>query len=379
MKVLNAKNVIGEEAKQIYEMKYEDIALRYDHTVSLGRYMAMHQDLPLPFKRYYIGKAWRREEPQRLRYREFTQADVDIVGGRNQAANAEVIAVGSTALASLGIDYTVQINDRRFLDDLFETMGVPREMFFQVMRIVDKLEKIGVDGVTEQLQKLNLQRDTISKVVALITYQGTNEDKLGFLEKTLKRKEPLNELRDTLALLDLYKLKQGAVQIEFSLVRGIDYYTGIVFEYRLADKNEKSAIGSGGRYDNLVGTFGNKQLPAVGSSLGIDRILDLLNFSASTRQSYATVFVATIGEKNYPYALDFANAARAQEIGVDLNVATRNISNQLAYANALRFKYAVIIGDSEEKEKKVRVRNLLDGTEKIVSAGEALIMLKEVK
>lgn len=376
MKVLNAKGGIGEDVKLIYEMKDEDVALRYDFTVSLARYVAMHQNLPLPFKRYVIGKAWRREEPQRLRYREFTQADVDIVGGRVAACDAEAIAVGAIALGSLGLDYVVQINSRKILDDLFELIGISKDLFLPVLRSVDKLDKIGRDGVIEQLEKLGLSRDIVSKIDALINFEGTNEDKLAYLEKTVKDKVPVAELRETLALLDLYKLRQGSMNINFSLVRGFDYYTGIVFEYKLIDPNVKSSIGGGGRYDTLIGTFSGKNIPAVGSSLGIDRILDVLNFSSSIRQTYATLFIATINDKNYNYALQVANLFRTQGIAVDINMASRNISNQLAYANSLNFKYAIIIGDAEEKKNEVRMRNLVDGNESTVSINDAMQILK---
>jgi histidyl-tRNA synthetase len=379
IKVLNAKGGIGEDTKLIYEMKEEDVALRYDLTVSLARYVAMNQSLPQPFKRYAIGKAWRREEPQKLRYREFTQADADIIGGRVAATDAEVIAVCANVLGSLGIEYTVQINNRKFLDDLFETIGISKDLFMPVLRAIDKLDKIGRDGVTEMLQKLNLSRDVVSKIDTLINFDGTNEDKLAYLEKTLKNKQPITELRETLEILELYKLREGSLNINFSLVRGFDYYTGIVFEYKLADTSIKSSIGGGGRYDNLIGVFGGKSMPAVGSSLGIDRLLDVLNFSSSIKQTYATVFIATINDKNYNYALQVANLFRAQGIGVDVNMASRNISNQLAYANALNFKYAIVIGDMEEKKNELKIRNLIDGSESTTSINDALEILKNNK
>ncbi len=375
-KVLNAKGVIGEEAKLIYEMKYEDIALRYDHTVSLARYMAMHQSLPMPFRRYSIGKVWRREEPQKLRYREFTQADVDIVGGRPSATDAETIAVGAIAIASLGIDYSIKISSRKFMDKMLESFGIPAEQRAGVMRAIDKLDKVGRDGVIESLQKLGLSRDMIAKIDSLIAFEGTNDDKLSYLEKTLNLGPEVKEMRETIELLDMYKLKQSAVSIDFSLVRGIDYYTGIVFEYKVSDPGIKSSVGSGGRYDNLIGTFSGRQLPAVGSSLGIDRLLDVLSFSSSAKHSYANVFIATIGDKNYAYALQLANRIRDQGVAVDVNIASRNISNQLAYANSLKFKYAVIVGDNEERTKSVRIRNLIDGSENTMSIEEMLAILK---
>ncbi len=375
IKVLNANGGIGEDTKLIYEMKYEDIALKYDHTVSLARYMAMHQDLPLPFKRYFIGKAWRREEPQRLRYREFTQADIDIVGGRQTAADAEIMATGAAVLKALGIDFVIHMNNRKFIDDLFKVVGIPAEKLAPAMRTVDKLDKIGRDGVVEQLQKLGLDRDVVGKIDALINFQGTNEDKLAYLEKTLSEKSAVKEMRETIEFLELYEIKPDSIMIDFSIIRGLDYYTGIVFEYKSPDEN--SSIAGGGRYDKLVGSLSGKDLPAVGVSLGLDRLLDVLEFSSSKKFTYATVYMATINEKNYQYALQVATILRTHGISVDLNVASRNISNQLAYANALSFKYAIIIGDAEEKQKNVKIRNLVDGTESSSSVQDALLVLKK--
>ncbi|MFI5412415.1 MAG: histidine--tRNA ligase, partial [Candidatus Micrarchaeales archaeon] len=377
MKILNAKGGIGEDTKLVYEMKYEDLALRYDQTISLARYMAMHQNLPMPFRRYAIGKVWRREEPQRLRYREITQADIDIIGGRNAPTDAEVIACGAEAIGALGIDYIIKINSRKFMNSLFAKLGVGAELILPTMRVIDKLDKIGRDGVIEQLQKLGLSRDIVDKIDLVINMQGTNDDKISYIEKTIDDKEAVQEMRETLGLLALYQVKRDAIELDFSLMRGLDYYTGIVFEYKLADLNEKNSLGGGGRYDNLIGMFSGKSMPAVGVALGIDRILELLNFSSSPKQSYANLFIATINDKNYAYALGVANMFRANGIAVDINTASRNISNQLAYANSLNFKYAIIIGDSEEKEKTVKMRNLVDGNESTLSQKDALQVIKD--
>ena len=379
VKVLKAKNAIGEDTKLIYELKYEDLALRYDFTVSLARYVSMHQNLPLPFKRFAIGKAWRREEPQKLRYREFTQADVDIVGGRAGATDAEVIAVSSICLQTLGIEYTVQINNRKLVEAYLAAVGIKPELVMPVMRAVDKLDKIGRDGVIEMLGKAGLSRDQVTKVDALVNLDGTNDEKLSYIEKMVKEKESISELREMLELLKLYELK-GPVNIDFSLMRGFDYYTGTVFEHKAADKSVRGSLGGGGRYDNLIGIYsGAKTIPAVGSSLGIDRLLDIMSFSSSPKQTYAEVFIVTVKDKNYRYALQTANLMRSQGVFVDLNMSTRNIANQLSYANSLKFKYAIIIGDSEEGSNKLKMRNLVDGTELTLGLEEVLKVLKEGK
>ena len=175
--VLKAKNGIGADTKLIYEMKDEKLGLRYDHTVSLARYAAMHADLPMPFKRYYIGKNWRRET-QKLRYREITQADADIIGGNKIMADSEVIAVGSIIMEGIGLDYIVAINDRKMMDSVLAKFGVKKEQFTDVMRSLDKLDKIGVDGVAETLKGLHFESGMIDQITAFIGLKGINEEKL---------------------------------------------------------------------------------------------------------------------------------------------------------------------------------------------------------
>jgi histidyl-tRNA synthetase len=376
LKVLNAKDVIGEEAKLLYEMKFEDIGLRYDQTVSLARYMAMHQSLPMPFKRYMIGKAWRREEPQKLRYREFTQADIDIVGSSSPAADAEVIAVPGYIFESLGLPYKILINDRKFVDGILGSLQIKPEMRRPVMRAVDKLDKIGRDGVLESLTKLGIERDVLAKLDSLFNLQGGNEEKLSYLEKLVTEKEEIAHVREVLSILSNYNLK-GTVELDFSLMRGLDYYTGMVFEFKLENHDYKGTICGGGRYDNLIGVFAKKSMPAVGSSIGVDRLLDLLGFSSSMKYTYAQAFIVNVAETNYMYALRVANTLRANGIAVELNSAKRNISNQLAYANSLKFPFAIIIGDAEEKLTKVKLRNLITGTEASLALKEAIDIIKK--
>lgn len=374
-KVLTAKDVIGDESKLIFETKSEGFALKYDQTVSLARYVAMYQSLPMPFKRYYIDKAWRRDEPQKGRYREFTQADVDIVGGRAPVADAEAIATAAKALEEIGFEYTIRINNRIFIDSVFASIGMKEELFNPIMKVVDKMDKIGRDGMIEQLQALGLDRDSVDRVDKLVNFSGSNGEKLELVEKTMDDKAALGEVRETLDLLKLYSLR-GDVVVDFSIMRGLDYYTGIVVEIAAGDKQFKSSVGGGGRYDRLIGLLGGKQVPAVGISLGIDRILDVMNFSASQKQTFAEVFVANIKDGNYQYALRVAAALRAAGIAVDLNAASRNISNQLAYANALKFKWVIVCGDAEEKLNNVKIRNLIDGAEKSATVEEAIVTIK---
>jgi histidyl-tRNA synthetase len=373
--VLKSKGGIGEDTKLIFELKDEDLGLRYDHTVSLARYMAMHQDLPLPFKRYYIGKAWRREEPQRLRYREFTQADIDIVGGKEIPTDAEVIAAGATAIESIGMEYSIEINDRRLSEAVFEKFGLSAELFMGVARAIDKLDKIGDEKVADLLKGLGLSNELVDQVVGFINMKGNNEAKLSYAEGILGSAELTGTLAKTIELIRQYHIR-GECRINFSLMRGLDYYTGMVFEYKQLNTDEKSSIGGGGRYDKLIGLYSARNVPAVGVSFGIDRILECLNFSSSSVYTYAKIFVACVSDANYPYALRVANQFRASGVSTDINMASRNLSNQFMYANALKVGYAVIIGDAEEKAGKLKLRNLLSGDEQTLTFDEALTLVK---
>jgi histidyl-tRNA synthetase len=369
--VLKAKNAIGEDTKLIYEFKDENLGLRYDHTVSLARYFGMHRDLQLPFKRYYIGKAWRREEPQKLRYREFTQADIDIIGGSRDFVEAELIAAASKALDSIGIEHIIRFSNRKLIDAALQKLGVPQEKVLGVFRIIDKLDKVGADGVSQRLGDSGVNNEVVAKVLSFITSGGENEDRIEYAENLLGKHESIGEIRSFLAAMEPYQIK-GELRIDFSLVRGLDYYTGTVFEFASAENEKGPSIGSGGRYDNLIGLYGGKTVPAAGASIGVDRVLDLLGFSASPQSSYAKVFIAEINDQSHNYAVKVAKALREKAIETDLNVASRNLSNQLAYANALKFKYAIVVGPAEEKLGKVKLKNLVSGEEKLVMIDEAI-------
>lgn len=371
LKLLNSKNSIGEDAKLIFEIKDQDLGLRYDHTVSLARYMGMHQELPLPFKRYYIGKAWRRDEPQRLRYWEFTQADIDIVGGTSPFTDAEVIGAASTALESVGIDHYVDINDRALVDAVIEKFGVNAETVPSILRIIDKLDKIGEDKVADMLRALKLSNEIVDQIMSFIALKGSNNEKLDYVDALLGSNGKTAQLRGVLELVSQYGLKSRIV-VNFSVVRGLDYYTGLVWEYKSADRDVGSSIGGGGRYDRLIGLYSGKQMPAVGTSFGIDKLLFMLDYSKSPDHTYAKAFVATVKDSNYAYALKVANRLRASGIGAEINLATRNLSHQFAYANSLKFRYALIIGDAEEKANNVKIRNLDSGDEQSMGIEETI-------
>jgi histidyl-tRNA synthetase len=376
LKVLMAKNAIGEDNTLIYEIKDEDLGLRYDHTVSFARYVGMHQELPLPFKRYCIGKVWRKDEPQKNRYREFMQADIDIAGGTPSFCDAEVVAAIATALDEMGINYTIKLNNRRIVDDLLLGSGLTPEVSRNAMRAIDKTDKIGAEKVNELLLALGIGKDLLEHINSFIRMEGGTEEKLSYAESVVKDKAAVAELRTVMELLAKYNVR-GSFKVDFSLVRGLDYYTGLVFEVVDASGAIGASIGAGGRYNKLISLYGPREIEAVGASLGIDRILDLMDYSSSVQYTFANTFVAYINESNYPYALEIANGLRKNGVNAEINLTKRNISNQLSYANSLKFKFALIVGGSEEKEHKVKLRNLVSGEEVTLGFDEALAIVKK--
>lgn len=369
--LLRAKGSIGEDNKLIYELKNENLGLRYDHTVSLARYYIMHKNLPLPFKRYYIGKAFRMDEPQKNRYREFTQADVDIIGGDYGYTDAETIAAVCKAYEAIGINYEIHINDRRFIDAMLKAFGVNPDLYVDVYRAIDKLDKRSVEDISSMLAGLGMNKEQVDGLMGEVTRAGTNDEKLGYLLRVTKAEAEIKEFRMLLDLLGQYR-PRGAVLVNFALVRGIDYYTSTVFEFKSANKDMKASIGSGGRYDKLIGLYSGNEIGACGASLGIDRSLDILDSSNSMKYTYAQALVCYVKPDNYAYALGVANGLRKAGINTDINNAFRNITNQLSYANSLKIRYAIIVGDAEQREGKVKVKDLVDGTESMLSVAEAV-------
>ncbi|MDE1856744.1 MAG: histidine--tRNA ligase [Candidatus Micrarchaeota archaeon] len=373
MSVLGAKGGIGEEGELIMKLDGENLGLRYDQTVSLARYFAMHSDLPLPFRRYAIGKAWRNDEPQRLRYREFIQADVDVIGGRADAANAEVLAATAIIFDEVGMKYSIRISDRRLVESVFRKIGVPDALVPKVEHIIDKLLKIGRDNVFKMLVDAGLQEQIAEQVMELVGTKGSNDEIISYAENSAADPKSSAELKGTLELLKEYRIN-GDIVIDLSIMRGLDYYTSMVFEFM--PEGDSHSIAAGGRYDNLIGVYAARSVPCVGCSIGVDTVATLMDFSSSTEHTYARVFVMHIKDQNYRYALGVANKLREAGIPTDINTAARNISNQLSYANSLRIKYAAIVGPEEEKLGQVKIRDLVSGDERTLAVEDAIKLIK---
>ena len=376
LNVLYAKTYGEESGKEIFKIEGEDAALRYDFTVPLARFIAMNKDTPLPFKRYQIGSIWRKDEPQRMRYREFLQADIDIVGSSELISDAEVVAVAAQILNELGVSgYKILINDRIILNGILSFFGIPNEKSVQAIRLIDKLPKIGNDEVIKGLVGLGMKQENATSLIEFIIKEEDNDEKLNRVEANIGIKEEINKLRELIRLIGLYKVK-GDIVVDLSLARGLDYYTSFVWEFIVYDKNGKRlpTIVAGGRYDNLIGTFLNQQIPATGISIGIDRIMNVIG-SSTDRKSYARVYVATVGNV-LDYLLYVANALRVAGVNTDINVTKRNIAKQLEYANAMRFRYVAIVGEREQSSNKLKLRDMISGNEELLDIDEAIKVIK---
>ena len=376
LNVLYAKTYGEESGKEIFKIEGEDAALRYDFTVPLARFIAMNKDTPLPFKRYQIGPIWRKDEPQRMRYREFLQADIDIIGSSELISDAEVVAVAAQVLDELGVSgYKILINDRIILNGILSFFGVPKEKNVEATRLIDKLPKVGNEEVIEGLVGLGVKQENARSLIEFIIKEEDNDEKLNRVEANIGIKEEINKLRELIRLIGLYKVK-GDIVVDLSLARGLDYYTSFVWEFIVYDENGKRlpTIVAGGRYDNLIGIFLNQQIPATGISIGIDRIMNVIG-SSTDRKSYARVYVATVGNV-LDYLLYVANALRAAGVNTDINVTKRNIAKQLEYANAMRFRYVAIIGEREQSSNKLKLRDMVSGNEELLDIDEAIKVIK---
>lgn len=371
----------GEEAEERLVWRFKDpfsereYALRYDLTVPLARYVAQHPEIQLPFKRHQISLVWRHEEPQRGRYREFLQADIDTVGSPYIEADAEIINTISMCLEELGLeDYIVRINHRELLRDLIERRfgGIS----LSILRAIDKLDKIGENGVKQELSKLGLNEDQIKTIFSMLV-KSRLEDVPEILTKIEKEySEKYAPIFEELANLLYYKDK---AIFDFSLVRGLDYYTGIIFEIVLTGGSPGSIAG-GGRYDNLVGMLKGDALPATGGSLGIERVIDVMIERGLLRVNQFTpgVFVIVLDDGAFRWAWEYTMMLRKRGITAEIDLMRRSAEKQKKRMFSLNYTYAVYIGAKEIESKKVTIYDRLKGSRIELDYSDSLRFLEEV-
>jgi histidyl-tRNA synthetase len=351
---------IREEVYYFKDKSDRELGLRFDLTVPTARVIANNPSLPKPFKRYQIGNVWRYDRPGAGRYREFTQADVDIFACSSIEADTEIIFVAATCLSELGFnDFVVRVNSRKLIEELILEIGIEQEDIITVFRIIDKLDKIGEAGVKEELIQKGLGSTQINRILSIITSES---DKIQTSSDSAL--EEMEKLQQMLKMLDGCGYKDN-VKIDLSLVRGLEYYTGIVFEVII--KDAKSSIAGGGRYDKLIELYGGNPTPAVGISLGIERIVELMKERDmfNDKKTYTKIFVISIGKelKVQRQAMRIVSTLRSNGIATDYDIMSRNLSKQLDYAANKGISYVIFVGEKELEKNVIKLRNMQSGDE----------------
>lgn len=376
----------GETDKEVYQFTKgkRELALRFDLTVPLARYVAQYfSDLDFPFRRYHISKVFRGERPQKGRFREFYQCDIDIVGNGELGLlnDAEIPAVIYATFKELDFGkFTIRINNRKLLNGFFESLEVDNKT--DIMRIIDKLEKIGVESVKEELSNLNLTEEKINKILTFIAIEGTNEEKLGALKSLNIENDLFSQGLDELAYVTekiyAFGVPASSLNIDLTIARGLDYYTGTIYETILNDYPELGSICSGGRYDNLAGYYTKQKLPGVGISIGLTRLFDqLLRIGIlKAEENYLTkALIIPMGENEINYSIDILNKLREQNIKAQLYSENGKMKKKFSYADKLNIPYTIVIGEDEMKNNTLTIKEMLTGEQKTVSFEEALAIL----
>lgn len=355
--------------------------LRYDLTVPFARYVVMHRnELQLPFKRYQIQPVWRADRPQKGRYREFYQCDADVVGSDSLLNEVELMQIVDTVFTRFGVRVCIKINNRKILSGIAEIIG-EADKIVDITVAIDKLDKIGLDNVNDELREDGLPEEAIQKLQPIITLQGSNDEKLSMIAEVLKDSEiGVKGVEETKFILDTLKNAglNNEIELDLTLARGLNYYTGAIFEVKALDTPMGSITG-GGRYDNLTGIFGMPGLSGVGISFGADRIYDVLNaldlYPKEATTTTQLLFI-NFGEKETAYCLPIANAARKAGIRTEIYPDKAKMKKQMSYANGKSIAYVALAGDDEIAQNKVTLKNMSTGEQKLVTTEELLGILK---
>ena len=356
--------------------------LRYDLTVPFARYVVMHrEELQLPFKRYQMQPVWRADRPQKGRYREFWQFDGDIVGSDSLLNEVELMQIVDTVFTRFGVRVQIKINNRKILTGIAEVIGAA-EKIVDITVAIDKLDKIGLDNVNQELREDGLSEEQIQKLQPIISLEGTNDEKLNTIAEVLKDSEiglkGVEEIRYILNTLKTLNTLKNEIQLDLTLARGLNYYTGAIFEVKALDVQIGSITG-GGRYDNLTGIFGMPGISGVGISFGVDRIFDVLNaldcYPKDAVNGTQLLFI-NFGEKETAYCLPAVAKARAAGIRTEIFPDSSKMKKQMSYANAKQIPYVALAGENEMAAGKVTLKNMLSGEQQLVSFEELISIVK---
>lgn len=390
-KILNSgdflENIIASDLQTIganaASLKFCEKGLRYDLTVPFARFVVQHQhEIEFPFKRYQIQPVWRADRPQKGRYREFYQCDADVIGSNSLLNEADLMQIIDEVFTSLGIRVKIKLNNRKILSGIADYIGQP-DKITDITVAIDKLEKIGTEAVNQELQNKGVTVQAIYKLEPVFAIKGSNSEKLSDLKKLLHISQSgikgIEETETLIAMLDTLNLK-SEVEIDISLARGLNYYTGTIIEVKALDA-EIGSICGGGRYDDLTGIFGLKDISGVGISFGADRIYDVMDqlklFPSETAET-ARVLLVNFGEKEALFCLSLLNKLHSAGIAAELYPDAAKLKKQLSYADDRKVQYVVLAGENEIREGQLTVKNMTTGEQVKVTPEELINLVSTV-
>lgn len=371
------------ESKQLVN-KISEKALKYDLTVPFARYVVQHQsEITFPFKRYQIQPVWRADRPQKGRYREFYQCDADVIGSNSLINEVELTQMIDDVFTTLKVPVVIKINNRKILSGIAEVIG-EKEKIITITVAIDKLDKIGVDGVKKELQENGISAEAIQKLQPLIEFKGSTLEKVNFLKGLLSSSEiglkGIEEVEYIFKTVETIKLNSAEVELDITLARGLNYYTGAIFEVKANVGTLSSSICGGGRYDDLTGIFGLPNMSGVGISFGADRIYDVLNemnlYPESVAASTKLLFV-TFGEQEQNYCLPLL--AQVRKAGINSEIypdANAKMKKQMGYADDKKIPFVVIVGSDEMQSGQLTLKNMGTGEQEKIKIEEIIIKLK---
>jgi histidyl-tRNA synthetase len=361
--------------------KFSEKGLRYDLTVPFARFVVQHQnEISFPFKRYQIQPVWRADRPQKGRYREFYQCDVDVVGSNSLLNELELIQIVDEVYRRLKINVVLKINNRKILSGIAEIIG-EAEKITDITVAIDKMDKIGLEKVNEEIASKGISEEAIAKLQPILKLNGTNTEKLEQLKAVLAASEVgmkgVSEMETIFGLCEMMNV-QTQIELDLTLARGLNYYTGAIFEVKALDV-EIGSITGGGRYDNLTGVFGMEGVSGVGISFGADRIYDVLNqlnLYPETSTEQTKILFVSFGEKELMYSLPWLSALRSSGINAEIYPEPTKMKKQMSYADNKKIPFVAIVGETEMSEGKVMLKNMKSGEQSLVSLEEVLEILK---
>lgn len=392
-KILNSGDYLLEAKNKNIDLQNIDIkkllplisekALRYDLTVPFARYVVMNRnDITFPFKRFQIQPVWRADRPQKGRYREFYQCDADVIGTDSLICEAEIVLMIQEVLVTLGLkNFEIKINNRKILSGITEIIGAFGKEA-DICIAIDKIDKIGIDGVKKELIEREISEQAIEKLIPIINFKGNNIEIINFLYEKLNLseigKKGIEEIKKVLAYISNFEVQIPKLKIDISLARGLSYYTGAIFEVKVLDAQMGSITG-GGRYDNLTGLFGLEGISGVGISFGVERIYDVmeeLKLFPEFEKSNSKVLITYFDEPTMTYGIKILSDLRNKNIASEIYPQVSKIKKQFEYANAKNIPYVIVLGENELQNQTVTLKNMISGEQNSILKEEIYTFLK---